>query len=122
MKTIYKQRGSILTLTAPKDIPIFSGNPVIIENLFAIPVADAMPGEKFAAHLTGCWDIPKADREEEIKQCQSAYWQAENKGVTAQASYKDTNDNTIDNKRIGDFIESSPENAQTVGVRLNGSF
>jgi predicted RecA/RadA family phage recombinase len=121
----YMQKGDILTLTAPIDTPVYYGRPLTIGNLFVIPIADAAPTEKFAGSLTQCWQLEKADAQEETLQGRSAYWRLKapgiKEGVTSEATYEKDGE-AIENKRIGDFIESSSQGVKEVGVRLNGSF
>lgn len=121
----YIQKGDILTLQAPIDTPVYYGRPLTIGNLFVIPIADAAPTEKFAGSLTQCWKLEKADPEEETLQGRSAYWilkaEGVKEGVTGKPSYEKDGE-TIENKRIGDFIESTSTDIKEVGVRLNGSF
>ncbi len=128
MATNYLSRGDTLTLIAPPG-GVKSGIPAVIGDLFVIPTSDAEPTEKFAGTVVHCWAFKKADEKEVVGQGQAAYWQEKASGigggVTTKASYTTgtaPDEVTIDNKRIGNFIEASPDGAKEVGVRLNGSF
>lgn len=127
MATNYISRGDTLTFIAP-DGGVKSGIPAIIGDLFVIPTADAEPTEKFGGNVVHCWGFKKADPSEEIGQGEAAYWQfsanGRDEGVTSESSYvigTAPDEVTVENKRIGNFIETSPDGAEKVGVRLNGS-
>lgn len=103
------QHGAVLALIAGA-AGVVSGTPLLVGNLFVVPVTSAVDEETYEAELTGVWEFPKTTANV-VTAGARAYWNDTAKEVTTTVG-----SNTL----VGVFTEARINGDELAYVRLNG--